>query len=141
MLSDRLALEMKAVKTELPQFQFRSGNSKTYVSGWVTPTKGGQSYELTLVLGPDYPDKRPRLYVTSPKMLRQYDGGYINDDEYSNRFHTRKNSREGCVQICHIDPDDWDPSYACVQVLLMGIIWLTGYEKHLQTGEDLCEFC
>lgn len=142
MWNERLILEAKALGLHMPQFYLYDINGNPYASGWTTPSEGGRSYQMTLMLGPYYPDEMPRLYVTSPATLRQYNSyKTINQEGMSNRFHTRENSSEGYVQICHINPYNWDPSRTCVDVFFRGILWLTAYEIHLRTGRDICEFC
>lgn len=138
----RLDLERQLLARELPQFQLHNIDGNPYVAGWQTTSDGWKTYRLKLLLGPHYPDQMPSLYVVSPLALPNTDGdGTINDEEVSHAFHTLENGPGGCVQICHFKSDYWDASKTCVGVLMKGIVWLEAYEAHLQTGQDIADFC
>ena len=135
----RLSTEAKVLAAELPQFRFYNPTGETYVAGWVHPSNG-HDYQLKLVLGDDFPDEMPKLYVVSPHMLRKYGGGMANEMEISHAFHTWENGPGGCVQICHCRPDRWDSSKTICGVMIKGILWLEGYARHLRTGQSIASF-
>jgi hypothetical protein len=138
----RLALERSILAKEMPQFQFYNMNGDTYVAGWAKTSGGCQSYKLTLVLGPMYPDVMPELYIISPDTLWKYCHlGTVNAEGVSHAFHTLSNGPGGQVQICHFKPDLWDSSKTVLAVLIKGLVWLEAYEAHLRTGKNLADFC
>lgn len=137
----RLELEDQLLRSELPQFSLcYRGYSQPYAEGWQTTTVDRNSYKLRLELGNYFPDEQPKLYVTSPRILRDYYRcGTINAEGTSHKFHTWENGPGGCVQICH--GDDWDATTTCLSVLLKGVLWLEFYENYLRTGETVAEHC
>jgi hypothetical protein len=117
-----------------------SRSLEPHVIGWITTTCDRNDYELTLNLGPNFPDERPQLYVTCPMLLKKHRGcGYINDENTSHIFHTWDNGPDSCVQICH--SQHWDATHTCVGVLLRGILWLEFYEAYLRNGGDIDKYC
>ena len=138
----RLNLEKKMISKKFG-FIFTCYFSRYFeprVVGWVKTTGDKNVYELTLNLGPNFPDDRPKLYVTCPTWLKKYrNRGYINDEGTSHVFHTWKNGSNNCVQICH--SASWDATHTCVGVLLRGIMWLEFYEAYLRNGGDIDKYC
>ena len=61
----------------------------------------------------------------------------INSDKTSHEFHTYGNGPNGCVQICHTQKQKWDASKTCVGVFFKGILWVTAYTVHLETGDSI----
>ena len=137
----RLALERKILRQELSHFYFCDMSGDTYIEGLQWPSSGFNEYRLKLVLGCHYPDIKPRLYVTSPHILRTKTDEILNSKGTTHSFHTLDNGPGGCVQICHTESDLWNSAMTCVAVLMKGIYWIEAYEAHLRTGRDLCEFC
>ena len=134
----RLAMEEKLLRKYMPDFRFYNKTGDTYVEGWVTPNGTSNRYRLRLDVPPDYPHEQPGLYATSPVILWKH-GHHekLNDEGISHRFHTLGTGHEGCVKICTVS--DWDPSFTCVKLLIMGVLWLEAYTQHLQTGETIDE--
>ena len=137
---NRLAMERKLLLKEMPQFQFYKTRGDTYVEGWMQ-TSGGNTYKLRLVLGQRYPDEMPSLYVVSPRKLRKYGYGTINNQGLSHRFHTCGKGPGGCVEICHFRSSLWNSSKTILAVLTKGLIWCEGYAAYLKTGKGIAEFC
>ena len=138
----RLDLEKEIVNKKLgDDFDcFFDRHSEPRVVGWVTTTCEMNDYELTLNLGPNYPDERPKLYVTCPTWLKKYGGhGYLNDLGTSHDFHIWDNGPDNCIQICH--SGKWDATYTCVGVFLRGILWLEFYEAYLRNGGNIDRYC
>ncbi|HBG25753.1 MAG: hypothetical protein A2Y10_20250 [Planctomycetes bacterium GWF2_41_51] len=137
----RLDLEINLIKEQFgSDFELIFDQySDPYFTGWVTTSYGGNQYKLTLNLDQSYPDTKPELYITHPKLLRKYDGGYINDEGTSHAFHTWENSSDGCIQICHTD--NWDASATCLGVLLRGLMWLEFYDAYRRNGGDIDQYC
>jgi len=137
----RLTFEREILAQELPQFCFYDINGNAYISGWQSTAARYTNYQLKLVMGYDFPDMMPELFITSPGILYQYDGySTVNGEGLSHEFHTLDNGPGGCVQICHTKPELWSPSQTCVFVLMKGIVWLEAYDAHLRTGR-LCDYC
>jgi len=136
----RLAVERAILRREMPQFEWHDPTGDTYVEGEVGTSRGD---ELTLrcVLGPQWPDKKPNVYVVSPLQLRKYDGSSLNADEKSHAFHTGPKGPNGEVQICHFKEEWWDASKTIVAVLTKSVIWVEAYAKHLETGHPIRAYC
>ena len=138
--SSRIKVEQAIMAKELPQFKLFNFGSKRYFTGWHTTTTGRHRYQLRLVLPKWYPDQMPKLYVTSPRILRKYGRGTINSMVgVSHAFHIQEKGADGCVQICHFMSASWDASKTCVGIFFKGILWLEAYEVHLSTGMDIAE--
>lgn len=134
----RLAVEAKLLAKYMPNFRFYEPRGNTYVEGWAR-TQGGKAFKLKVVLPPDYPYAKPRLYVLDPVQLPRYGArGTVNDVGISHSFHTFDNGPDGCVQICHTR--DWDASLTLLKVLLKGVVWLEAYSAHLRTGRDIADY-
>jgi len=122
------------------QFKFYEPLGDTYVAGRVK-TSNGREYKVKLVLGKQFPDEMPKLYVVSPRILPKYGGGTINEEGCSHSFHTRLMGPLGYVQICHYDPSLWNPSKSIFSIIVKALIWLEGYCRHLKTGKSIAYFC
>jgi hypothetical protein len=123
----------------MPGFRFHDKTGDTYIEGWVTLNGTWIRNRLRLDIPPAYPNSQPRLFVTSPVILRKYRGrGKINDEGISHSFHTLGTGHGGCVEICTVG--DWDASITCVKLLIMGVMWLEAYQAHLRTGKDIADF-
>lgn len=136
----RLAFEEAVLRREMPQVRFYNHSEDTYVEGRFGVAGALQEYVLRVVLEDNYPDSMPSLYVVSPHTLFLRDGGTINDLGCSHAFHTRANGPGGCVAICHGSADNWHASRTLVQVFIKGVLWLSAYQAHLETGRPLSEF-
>jgi hypothetical protein len=134
----RLLLEKILMAREMPQFSLFSMGEDSYFEGWQF-TSNGSFYRLKIVLSEWYPDHLPNMYVTSPSVLRKYDGTILNSDGTSHAFHTLSNGPGGYLQICHFGPLNWDASKTCVGVATKGILWLEAYTRHLATGMTIAE--
>ena len=87
-----------------------------------------------------YPSEMPSLYVVSPNRLRKFGcSSYINDEGASHPNHTMGTGPNGCVEICHFKPENWDASQTCAGVLAKGIMWCEAYDCHLVTGLSIAE--
>jgi hypothetical protein len=137
----RLAAEKVVLASKASQFSFHEPKrpTKTYVSGWIK-TSDGHKYELRVLLGPKFPDKMPRLFVTSPHRVPKYGGGFINSKGFSHKWHTSGMGPTGCAEICHCREPLWDPSSNINSVLIKGALWCEAHRKHMKTGESLAHF-
>lgn len=136
---ERLSIEDAIMENEMPQFQlFQEGNN-WYFGGWHITTTLQRNYELILVLPSCYPDQMPMVYITSPLTLSKYGGGTINSAQNSHGFHTLGTGPNGCVQICHTKPQNWDASQTCVGVFTKILLWIEAYNVHLLTGRYICD--
>jgi len=136
----RLAFEQAVLRREMPQVRFYNYSQDTYVEGAFAVAGDWREYVLRVDLDDGFPDSMPSLYVASPHTLFRHDGGTINDLGCSHAFHTRPNGPGGCVQICHCSAQNWGASRTLVQVLIKGVLWLSAYQAHLETGRSLSEF-
>ena len=132
----RIQIEQKIMSEEMPQFKFFRNGKENHIAGWQT-TSTGNRYKLKLLIPPHYPDQVPHLYVHAPRTLKMHKNGSINDLGSTHKFHTETNGPGGCVQICHFTSGTWDASHTTIGVMLMGILWLEAYSKHLQTGKSI----
>ena len=137
----RLAAEKVVLDSEASQFSFHEPKVpvKAYVSGWIE-TADGHRYELRVLLGPDFPDKMPHLFVTSPRRVPKYGGGFINSNRFSHKWHTNGKGPNGCVEICHCKKSLWDPSRNINSVLIKGAIWCEGHRHHMKAGDSIAHF-
>ena len=136
----RLAFEEAVLGLEMPQVRFYNYSHDTYVEGAFAVAGDWREYVLRVDLHDGYPDHMPSLYVMSPHTLYRAGGGTINELGGGHAFHTRANGPGGCVEICHCSAQNWDASRTLVQVLIKGVLWLTAYQAHLETGRPLSEF-
>lgn len=135
----RMDLESRNLQQELPQFTLYYDRYLTpYVIGMVTTTVDRNLYELKLDIGPSCMDRKPKLYVTYPKVLKGYRWHKsINQRGASHAFHTWENGPGGCVQICH--SRYWDASKCCIDICLRGILWVELYDAYLRDGRSIAE--
>lgn len=139
---DRLALEHRILQqVGLTQFSvyhdtFRDGY---YVLGTAT-TSAGNAYELWIPIPAGYPDRRPPLYVSRPRVLRSATGGTVNALGLSHQMHTLGSGPDGIVEICHWRDSRWHAAITIDKVLLKGLLWLEAYEQHLATGRSIDSF-
>lgn len=127
---ERIKLEEKLVKENLPNFKMYAKNGLFFFSGWVEAKLG--RYKLRLVL----PYEAPRLFLVSPRVLYTYEGRSIDSFSVSRRFHTEGNGPGGCIQISYTS--EWDASCTCAAALIKGIVWINEYEEgHLSTGKTI----
>ena len=137
---DRLYLERQLLARELSQFSLHLDDDIAYVIGWQGTSRRSKRYQLVLVLPEYYPNEKPELFVTSPRVLQRHGSwGTVNDMGTSHAFHTLDNGPGGCVHICH-DDGGWEASKTCVSVLMKGVCWLEAYEAHLATGRNIADF-
>ena len=136
----RMAAEEQIIRREMPQFSFYDRTGRTYVQGWQGTQLGCLYCQLTLTIPSGYPDDMPRLYVSSPRTLQRYDGGTLNEMGATHSFHTLSNGQDGCVQICHCKPELWHASRTIISVMFKGILWITAYDMHLASGDDIAKF-
>lgn len=138
----RLAVENKILALRMPQCNFYEHRqpAKTYVAGLVK-TSDGYKYKLKVLLGPEFPDIMPKMYVVSPHKVPKHGGGFVNDAGFSHNFHTRGKGPDGCVEICHCSSSSWDPSRNIRSVLLRGVVWCEGHRRHLKTGKSIADYC
>jgi hypothetical protein len=136
----RLAVENKILALRMPQCRFyeHKESAKTNVTGLVK-TSDGCKYKLKVLLGPEFPDVMPKMYVVSPHKVPKYGGGFVNDAGLSHKFHTRGKGPDGCVEICHCS--SWDPSRNIASVLLRGVVWCEGHCRHLKTDKSIADYC
>jgi hypothetical protein len=134
----RIQIEKAIMSKEMPQFKLFHKGSEHYFEGWYsTSTEDG--YKLRLVLPAHYPDKKPNLYVVSPRILPKYGEGTINSQPGSHQFHTSPNGPGGCVQICHFSTDTWEASCTAVGVMIRGLLWLEAYSLHSRNGKSIAD--
>lgn len=138
----RLAVENKILALKAPGFRFyeHTRADKTYVAGRVK-TSDGHKYELKVLLGPKFPDKMPRLLLTSPVKAAKYGGGLILNEGLSHRFHSRGKGPGGYLEICHCEESSWDPSRNILSVLIKGAIWCEAHCRHLKSGISIAKYC
>ena len=133
---ERIQYEESIMRHELPHFHLYGYSDDYRFEGWQW-TNNRNSYKLTLNIPLFFPDQVPPLYVTSPLILRSYFFYSINSQGTSHDAHTLSNGPNGCVQICHFRPENWDASQTCVAAMMKGILWLEAYEMHLRTGKEI----
>jgi hypothetical protein len=133
-------VENKILASKAPGFHFYEHTrvDKTYVAGRVK-TSDGHKYELKVLLGPEFPDKVPKMYVVSPHKVPKYGGGFVNNAGLSHRFHTRGKGPDGCVEICHCS--SWDSSRNIMSVLIKGAIWCEAHCRHMKSGISIAKYC
>jgi hypothetical protein len=71
-----------------PEFEVYDRTENTYYLGRIKESGYRNEYELRVGLHPDYPDFKPSVLVTSPKILRMKTGEAINDIGTSHDWHT-----------------------------------------------------
>lgn len=140
---DRNALQVikcKHVKRHFPYWQFaRDSDDSAYFEGWVTPEDSNTAYLLRLCINPECPEVCPELYVWEPIALPRVPSGTINEVT-GHETHTRGNGPDGRVQICWIDPADWDATISFVRPILTGHLWLEAYAAHMKTGKPIVDY-
>ena len=134
----RIQFEESIMRHELPQFHLYGYFDDYRFEGWQWTTNR-KLYKLRLNIPLYFPDQVPELYVTSPLILTSYFFSSLNSQGISHATHTLSNGPDGCVQICHFKPQQWDASRTCVAALMKGILWLEAYEMHLRNGKEIAD--
>lgn len=139
---ERLVLEHRILQQAgLSQFGVHHDRSRDdyYVLGTAS-TNSGNGYGLWIPIPRGYPERRPPLYVLSPKVLRNASGGSVNALGLSHLMHTLESGPGSIVQICHWRDARWHAGITLDKVLLKGLLWLEAYEQHLVTGKPIDSF-
>ena len=111
-LQNRVLVEQVTMRKMFPYFKLYQTNDEICFKGWYTTTTN-QGYILQLLISEHYPEKKPKLFVIYPKILRQYGTIVpINDLGCSHRFHTLNKNSEGHLQICHFSTESWQAGFA-----------------------------
>ena len=84
-----------------------------------------------------YPYSVPKVFITSPKPLRDRSGNALLNASHPMHTLTGEN---GCTRICHYGPSQWHPGVYLYQVVVKVRIWLEVYENHLKTGYPLDKY-
>ncbi len=106
---ERLAWEHRVLQEAgLTQFTLyhASASDSYYVTG-TTQTNAGHAFQLWSPIPAGFPNRRPALYVISPKVLSTATGRSINALGLSHDMHTLEAHQDGFVQICHWRDDRW----------------------------------
>ena len=138
---NRVQMEKTIFSKELPQFKYNRTAKERFFKGIYKTSARGNFYELKIVLGKNYPDEMPRMYVASPKTLWVHGENWIslNSEGTSHQYHTNSNSPEGYVQICHYNSETWHAAKTCTAVAFKGLIWCEAFDTHLTTGLSIAQ--
>ena len=91
----------------------------------------GNIYRLRIYVGENYPHQLPDLVVCgSPKPMPKW--------AVSHETHTYQ-LKDELLRICFFHPIRWTRENRLYEVFNKGEEWLEAYEKHLVTGEKMCE--
>lgn len=133
----RLIFESALLRRYMRSFRFVSTEPEdTRTEGVMRPGGSSRQYTGRVVLLPEYPCRKPELYVIDPRPLVMHDGTTdIASLGSSHAYHTHANGPDGSVQICHTGI--WDASQTCIRVLTKLALWLRAYEEHLRCGETI----
>jgi ubiquitin-protein ligase len=137
----RLKIESTILNKFFPKrFAFVNINSsKAYVDVGVQ-TNSKKVYRMKIKLPPDYPNSVPKVFITYPEDLKNYNGVSLLSLSASHEMHIL-NPEDGYIQLCHYKSADWIPSHITIyKVILKCRIWLEGYEWHLRTGLSIDKF-
>lgn len=136
----RLAQEKAYLRQYMPDFEFFSPLSDTYISGWWTSNLRRQ-YQIRVHLPEAYPDAPPDTYVSYPTPLHGYRGQQsLESYGTSHAMHTWRTDRPGWVKVCIVRPEHWSADFSIVKVLRKAMLWITAYECHLDDGRPIREF-
>jgi len=138
---NRVQIEKTIFSKELRQFKYIRTANERFFQGIHKTSARGNRYELKIMLEENYPDKMPRMYVSSPKTLWMHGKNRIslNSEGTSHRYHTNSNSPEGYVQICHYNSETWHAAKTCTAIAFKGIIWCEAFDTHLNTGLTIAQ--
>lgn len=136
-LFKRLVVERSVMETTNPYFTFSLSGATAYARGWYRSTIG-RKYFLKLIFPDYYPDEIPKLYILTPRTLLNHDRSItLNDLGSSHEFHTLTSDKDGHLQICHYDSDNWHAACTSIGVMTKGLLWIEAYEDHLKTGSSI----
>ena len=97
-------------------------------------TNNNHKYTLRIEVPDDIPNSCPKLWIVSPKNLRQRNGEPL--PENSSQFHTLA-VKDGCMSICHFYPLHWNAQDTLYEVFMKGRLWIEAYEGHLNSGQPI----
>jgi hypothetical protein len=138
---NRVQMEKTIFSKELPQFKYNRTANERFFKGIYKTSARGNFYELKIVLGKNYPDEMPRMYISSPKTLWVHGENWIslNSEGCCHEYHTDSNSPEGYVQICHYNSETWHAAKTCTAIAFKGLIWCEAFDTHLTTGLSIAQ--
>ncbi len=132
MTQERLNLEIAAMSSVFSPKQFKFyGDYMVFAA----QTNSKKVYTIKVFYGSNFPNERPRVYITNPKVLLMRNGQPM--PELSRSMHTLNKSTDGYLQVCHYGAIDWHPGVSLYQVIVKVRVWLEMYEAHLKTGHPL----
>jgi len=133
----RLIFESTLLRRYFPSFRFVSTEPEdTHIQGVIRPGGSSRQYTGRVVLPPEYPCRKPELYVIHPQPLMMHDDVKdIASLGTSHEYHALGRKPDGSVKICHTG--SWDASQTCIRVLTKLALWLRAYEEHLRCGETI----
>ncbi len=130
MTEERLKDEFYLLSQAFPPKQFRLSNKSLLIG---LQTNSGKTYTMKAELD-TFPYDVPKVFITSPKPLRDYSGNAMLGASHS--MHTLP-GENGCTRICHYGFSQWHPGIYLYQVVVRVRVWLEVYETHLKTGDPL----
>ena len=133
----RFALEEQILRKHLPRhYAFEvnsSGVPERLILGF--KTSSGRTYQAKLILD-GYPYSQPKVYLTSPSYITDYDGILLSSHGVSASMHLLTPDGR-CPQICHYKSDLWNANKSLWLVAMKVLVWLEAFQGHLSSGEPL----
>ena len=101
----------------------------------------GRSYNLKIVIPPDYPNSLSQVFVMYPKPDKFVDhrGKPLYQYGPDHNMHLLHPNGK-FAQLCHFLKDDWHPNCSLYLVAVKCALWLEVYEQHLATGQPIDTF-
>lgn len=136
----RLRMEHQIMQMNFPKrFVFVMNTPMPYVDLGLR-SNSDKTYRLRIMIPNDYPNSLPKVYMTFPKPLRDYDGRDLKEKDYSHDMHLLGPDDNGNIQLCHYKDENWHANVTLYKIALKARIWIEAYEGHLRTGRPIDAF-
>jgi hypothetical protein len=139
-LQQILISQIQSVEKQFSQAQFYWGESEDAYIEYSTTTTNGQRMVLRLFFKPEFPEVCPALVVWNPIQLPDREDGCVNDHSMSTAYHTRDLWKDGRIQICHMQPANWDASISYLLPIVKGVLWCEAYATYMDRGGKIASY-
>ena len=131
-------------KAELQQYFRDRRIESSEISGQIfveldVQTLSKTLYRLRLCIPEDYPNSDPFLAVVHPPELHQHNGTILPPNDAQFLTHGKTDDGFQIISLLRLMPNT-NASFFVHQIFAKGKLWVTAYEEHRATGENIAHY-